>query len=396
VFLNATLERNPSLIQAALAFHRGGLIPPNCFLVDLDAVTANASLLGQAALAHGLSLYFTTKQIGFNPLLARSIVQAGIPKAIAIDVQEAAVLAQAGVPIGHVGHLVQIPAQMIGAILRLEPEVVTIYCVDKACQISEWAVRAGRQVQLLLRVVAEGDFLFPGQEGGFRLERLLDEAAAVLRLPNVRIVGVTSYPCLELDRDAQTLHPTHNFHTILAAARRLQDELGVRVEQINAPGNTCVAAMEVLARMGATHGEPGHALTGTTYLHAHSRQPENPAMVYVTEISHLEGNQAYAFGGGTYRRAQDNNALVGLGPDRWTRTRVVPFNPTAIDYYIALDLPPDHTVRVGDSVLLASRAQVFVSRSFVAVARGIQDGHPVLAGLFDCRGRGVEPLMGSL
>jgi hypothetical protein len=75
---------------------------------------------------------------------------------------------------------------------------------------------------------------------------------------------------------------------------------------------------------------------------------------------------------------------------------VVPLNPTAIDYYVALDLPPDHTVRVGDSVLLASRAQVFVSRSFVAVARGIQDGHPVLAGLFDCRGRGVEPLMGSL
>jgi hypothetical protein len=112
--------------------------------------------------------------------------------------------------------------------------------------------------------------------------------------------------------------------------------------------------------MGATHGEPGHALTGTTYLHAHSRQPEIPAMVYVTEISHLEGNQAYAFGGGTYRRARDNNALVGSGPERWTRTRVVPLNPTAIDTMLVPRRPI--TPSRWETACFSPRAQVFVSR----------------------------------
>jgi predicted amino acid racemase len=405
VFLDNTLARNPGLIRTALAFHREGVIPPNCFVIDMDAVAVNASLLEQAAIEHGLALYFTTKQIGFNPLLARCVVQAGIRKAIAIDAQEAAVLSQNGIPIGHVGHLVQAPTHMIHSLLALEPEVVTVFCVEKAKQISQIAAQDRRQVRLLLRVVSEKDSIFPGQEGGFCLDTLVEEAAAILRLPNVRIAGVTSFPCLELDEESQTLRPTHNFHSIVEAADILRGKLGIAIEQINAPGNTCVAAMEILARMGATHGEPGHALTGTTYLHAYrvperseagSRQVELPAVAYVSEVSHLYGNHAYAFGGGTYRRAKINNALVGSRPDGLVRTQVLPLDPTAIDYYVSLALPPDHAVRVGDTVILASRAQIFVSRSHVAIAKGIQEGTPSFVGLFDSSGRIVERAFGCL
>ncbi len=390
MFLDNVLERNPELIHTAFALHREGMIPPNCFVIDMDAVMENASMLQHAAAKNGLALYFTTKQIGFNPLLAKSIVQAGIPKAIAIDVHEISVLSRHNIPIGHVGHLVQIPSQMIGSILRLEPEVVTIYGVEKARQFSEKAVQEGRRVRFLLRVISEEDSLFPGQEGGFCLLNLLKEASQILRLPNVQIAGVTSFPCLEVDESSQALKPTLNFHTILRAAQILQDKLGIAVEQINAPGNTCVAAMTILAQMGATHGEPGHALTGTTYLHAHSHQPEKPAVVYVSEVSHLYGNQAYVFGGGTYRRAKTNRALVGSKPDKLERAQVLPLDPTAIDYYVSLALPPGHKVSVGDTVILASRVQIFVSRSYVAVVRGIQQGHASLVGLFDCWGRPVE------
>jgi predicted amino acid racemase len=390
VLLEATLERNPWLIRTALALHREAVIPPNCFVIDMDTVEENASLLSHAALSYGLALYFTTKQIGLNPLLARLVVQAGIPKAIAIDIREASVLSQAGVPIGHVGHLVQIPTQLIGAILSLEPEVVTVFGSEKAKQISEVAARDRRHVKLLLRVVSEQDFFYPGQVGGIRLENLLDEATTIAGLPNVQIAGVTSFPCLQFVETSNALRPTHNFHTILKAVQLLQEEMGIAVEQINAPGNTCVGAMELLAQMGATHGEPGHALTGSTYLHAQSKQAERPAMVYVSEVSHLYGNQAYLFGGGTYRRAKVNNALVGSHPDRLARAQIVTLDPKAIDYYVALSLPSGHEVQVGDSVIVASRAQIFVSRSYVAVVSGIQGRKPSLVGTFDASGNPVD------
>jgi predicted amino acid racemase len=112
----------------------------------------------------------------------------------------------------------------------------------------------------------------------------------------------------------------------------------------------------------------------------------------VSEVSHLYGNKAYAFGGGTYRRAKVNNALVGSSPDRLARTELLPLDPRAIDYYVALSLPPDHEVEVGDTVIVASRVQIFVSRSYVAVVRGIQAGNPSLVGLFDSLGRSLEEI----
>jgi predicted amino acid racemase len=392
MFLDTTLDRNAALIRAALRLHRDGLIPPNSFVVDLDAVAENARLVRQAADTAGLSLYFTTKQIGFNPILARCVVEAGIEKAIAIDTQEAFALSRHNIRIGHVGHLVQTPYHMIGRMLELEPEVFTVFGVEKARQISEVAARDQRDVQLLLRVVSEEDFKFPGQEGGIPLDSLLDKASTIMELTNVRIVGVTAFPCLELDNSSKKLVPTNNFHTILRAAEMLEKKLGIHIEQINAPGNTCVNAMETLASMGATHGEPGHGLTGTTYLHAYPGQTERPAVVYVSEISHKCGGTACAIGGGVYRRAPVNNALVGSRSDAMVRTRALPLDPTAIEYYVSLVIPHDEAVSVGDTVIFASRAQIFVSRSYVAVVGGIQDEKPELVGLFDRSGNKVETM----
>ena len=316
--------------------------------------------------------------------------QVGITKALAIDFREASVLSQNNIPIGHIGHIVQIPLQMISPILELSPEVITVFGLEKAKQISQAAVRSGRDVRLLLRVISEKDFLHPGQEGGILLDNLLNDASAILRLPNIRIAGVTSYPCLELDEASHTLKPLQNFYTILQAAQTLQERLGIVVEQINAPGNTCVSSMPILAQMGATHGEPGHALTGTTYMHTQLHEAEIPALVYVSEVSHINGNKAYIFGGGTHRRAKIYQALVGSSPERIIKTAVNAIDPTAIDYYLTLCLPDHHAIRVGDSVVLASRAQVFITRSYVAVVQGIQKGNPAFLGLFDAWGRAVE------
>lgn len=390
MFLDVTMRRNPGLIEAAIAFHQEGIIPANCFLIDLDAVMLNAAAINKAAERLGLSLYFITKQIGFNYRVAKAIVRAGIQKAVAVEAREALVLARNQIAIGHVGHLVQIPRRSIPSILRLNPEVITTFSVAKARQLSEAAQTANTQVSLLLRVVAKDDFFYPGQTGGIYLDDLAQAVSEIRQLPFVRIVGVTSFPCILYDEASCSLRPTPNFSTLQKAARMLQDRLDIPVEQINAPGNTCAGSLEILSQMGATHGEPGHALTGTTPLHAFSDQPEIPALVYVSEVSHLLGNEAFVFGGGLYRRAQIKQALVGSKPANMVEASVQPFEPTAIDYYVSLLLPGESAAQVGDTVVWASRAQLFVSRSYVAVVEGIQAGNPALAGLFDTWGRLVE------
>ena len=58
--------------------------------------------------------------------------------------------------------------------------------------------------------------------------------------------------------------------------------------------------LKALAEAGATQVEPGHGLTGTTPLHVSDDLPEAPAVVYLTEVSHLSGGEAFCFGGGLY------------------------------------------------------------------------------------------------
>lgn len=390
MFLQATLVRNPAIIEAAFQLLEEGQIPPNCYVIDLDTVIHNAAVLGQVAQRHNLELYFTTKQVGFNPQVARRVQRGGIAKAIAIDPWEAHILSQNHIPIGHLGHLVQPPEAMLSGLLRLEPDYITVFGVEKAESISHAARQIRHQVRLLLRVVTSGDFFHSGQEGGIQLRELVEVAGQIARLPNIRIAGVTSYPCLQVDPERRELIPTQNLHTILQAAEILRTELGISIEQINAPGHTCVSALPLLASMGATQGEVGHALTGTTYLHAGLDQPELPGLVYVSEISHCDGQYAYAFGGGLYRRAGARHALVQAEGGQRLLCDLLPLDPAAIDYYLTLSVPAGVQLQVGAGVLVSARAQVFVSRSMVAAVAGIQAGVPELAGLYDAWGRSVE------
>ena len=98
-----------------------------------------------------------------------------------------------------------------------------------------------------------------------------------------------------------------------------------------------------LADAGATQVEPGHGLTGTTPLHAVEDLPELPAVVYVSEVSHLHGGDAYCFGGGLYIDPVFPDyavkAIVSREPTAASaalRTVEIP-PPAAIDYYGMID-----------------------------------------------------------
>jgi predicted amino acid racemase len=405
MFLDITRRRNPDLIAAAVQLHQDGTIPPNTYVIDLDAVTANARAMAQEAERVGISLYLMTKHVNRNPIVVAAALEAGIRSTVCVDVQCAMSLARFGLPVGHVGHLVQIPRHSLPGVLRLDPEVVTVFAVEQARQISDAAERLDRVQDILLRVRGRDDIIYPNEEGGIWEDELDAAAARIGAMRGVRIAGVVTFPGTLYSPVSRSIEPTVNFQTLHRATARLT-QLGHHIRQINAPGSSSTRGFEAVAAAGGTHAEPGHALTATTPLHLDDDEaPERPAMVYVSEVSHEFEGRWYVHGGGFYAcdtpatRGDDSayhtrpwecRAFVGADADAILETQVPVdigsfFGRTrnATDYYGGTLVPDEPTdIRVGDSAVYGFRAQVFTTRAHVAVVAGVGAG-PRLVGLFD-------------
>jgi predicted amino acid racemase len=408
-FLGPTIRRNPQLIRAAVELHRSGRIPANTLLLDLDAFVANGRALKDEADRLGLHLYFMTKQHGRNPVVYGALTADGRASTVAVDMQCTQALFGNAIPVGHVGNLSQVPDGDLDLVVgRVRPEVMSVFSVAKANHVSAAALRAGTVQDVLLRVRAPGDVVFPGMAGGFLLDDLPGVVEAICRLDGVRIVGVTTFPAVSYG-DGHTPTLTPNFETLLRGADVLR-RAGATVEQINAPGNTAVNVLEVLARAGATHVEPGSALSGHTTFHLFDEDlPERPAAVYVTEISHHVDGQAWTYGGGFFTDdppvpeladfAAKRQALVGIEADAVLDhpIRFLGIGASGsgrfggIDYHGVLDVD-ERRSRVGDTVVFGFRTQAFVTRANVAVVAGLASGRPTFAGLFDVAGRRLDPV----
>jgi predicted amino acid racemase len=406
MFLDNIIKYNPGLIETGVRLHQSGRIPANTYLIDLDAVRANATLMSREAERTGVKLYAMTKQFNRNPLVAWAIVKSGIPSTVAVEMQCARFLSRYGVPVGHVGHLVPIPKHEIAHVLDMNPEVITVFNSEKAKQISDVAVEKGKVQKLLLRTRGADDIIYPNEEGGFTLEEIAPACREIGTYPGVKVVGVTTYPGVAYNEATGAGEGTENFRNMLKAVEIMRGE-GVEIEQINAPGETSTKMLEVIAGIGGTHGEPGHGLLASTPWHLSEELPETPAMIYVNEISHSFGGKAYVFGGGfyvcyvtgaegpyhRYRKSYSwtPNALVGDSPENIFDTKVavdsksfLGHDRNATDYLSSLHPEPGTTLKVGDTAIYGFRAQVFVSRAHVAVVSGLQNGgEPKLLGIFD-------------
>src|SRR5947209_669761 len=166
MFLQRLIERNPRLLQAAIELHQTGRIPPNTWVIDLDAVAENARVLAAEARRLGLSTYVMGKQYGRNPYVSALALANGLNKMVAVDVQGALLSRRYGLPVGHMGHLNQIPRHLVPAMVAMRPEVITVYNAEHARWIDDAAAAQGLRQDLLIRVYAPGDIFFPGQEGG--------------------------------------------------------------------------------------------------------------------------------------------------------------------------------------------------------------------------------------
>jgi predicted amino acid racemase len=398
MFLERTKRRNPGLIRAAVALHQAGAIPANTFVFDADAFEANGKLLRGAAEDAGLRMYFMTKQHGRNPELFRRVVREGARETVAVAMEDARILHRHGLAVGHMGNLVQVPRpELEKVVATYRPEVISVFSVEKARQIDEAARRAGGHQPLLLRVHSREDVFFPGMEGGFYLEDLPAALAAIRRLEHVRPVGITTFPVLRYDAAGDAPAGTPNLEALKRAADVFERE-GVEVEQVNAPGNTACNVMAFLRDAGATHVEPGSSLTASTTFHLYRDDlPEQPAMVYLTEVAQTWDERAYVYGGGFFiddppvplRESFRRTALVGSSADdifdrelAWEGIGARGGGSfAAIDYHGILEGADD--VSVGDSVVFGFRSQLFMTRAYAAVVEGCASDRPRLVGVWD-------------
>lgn len=384
MFLSMTERRNPALIEAARELHATGAIEPDTYVVDRDTVVANAAGLAAAALRHGVEPWFVTKQLGRTPALTAAVA-AHIPRATAIDVREARAVVRGGALLGNVGHLVQVPRRALPEVLGADPDHVTVYDVANLRAVADAAARLGRRQPVLLRIAGDAATTYPGQEGGIEPADVAQVLELADGLEHVRVAGVTGFPCLLFDSAAEVVRPTPTAERVLAAARALR-EAGID-PVVNLPSHSSCSTIPLVAELGGTHVEPGHALTGTTPEHAVREDlPERPAIVYVSEVAQ-ESPTAAIFGGGFYPRGHARHVLLGADARRATLVDTPAEN---IDYYRRLRLPADAAAaRLGEVAVMAFRTQIFVTRSRVAVVDGVHAGRPTVVGVFDATGRPV-------
>lgn len=391
MFLDLLRRRNPDLLRAAARFHRSGAIPPNTYVIDLDAVTRNSAALAAESARLGLTPFAMTKQIGRNPDASRAIAAGGIDHAVGVDLECAVAAAAGGLRTGHLGHLVQIPRHRAADAAALAPRYWTVFSERKAAEAGAAALAAGREQDVLARIVAPGDRFYRGHEGGFDAADIVAVADRLDAIPGVRFAGITTFPATLFDAATGTARPTPNLATLTAALRALE-AAGRTGVQVNAPGTTSSAVLPALAEAGATQVEPGHGLTGTTPLHAVEDLVEEPAIAYVSEVSHLHQGDAYVFGGGLYvdpvlGDSTTTALFVGADTDPADAPELRVDMPAAeaIDYYATVPLD-GRAVQPGDTVLFGFRPQVFVTRGLTAGIAGISTGNPVVAGIWSADG----------
>ena len=392
MFLEPLIRRNRALIETAIYLHQDGRIPAGCYVLDLDAMRANAGIIAAEAKRLGLAVFAMTKQFGRNPRAMAALRAGGIDKFVAVDMACARPIKRNGFHLAHIGHLVQISRAEAAEAAGFAADYWTLFNLEKAGEVAAACRAAGRSQRVLLRIHAPRDKFYSGHEGGFPVDDLPAAIAAIGKVPELELAGITTFPALLFDDDKQDVLPTHNLSTLERTAATLRQAGLARIE-INAPGTNSAAVLQMLADAGATQVEPGNALTGTTPLHAVRDLPEAPAVLYVSEVSHFYGGRAYFYGGGLYIDPifPDYPVQAVVGRDRDTigsrRVRALIPPPAMIDYYGQLDAADHPNIHVGDSVVLGFRPQIFFTRAPVAPVSGISSGAAEVEDIWTSDGR---------
>ena len=380
MFLDVLIRRNPRFIEAAMALHQSGAIPPNSYVLDLDTIESNARVFSNKATSLGLKTFAMTKQVGRHSGFCQAIMKGGVDRSVAVDMDCAIACHRAGLKTGHLGHLVQVPggdAEFAAAQLR--PDYWTVFSPEKAAEAAQAAHNAGRTQKILARIQSEGDTFYRGHEGGFSASDICNVADQIDALAGASFAGITTFPALLFDLENRRVKPTPNLDT-LARAKEALAAAGRSNIEVNAPGTNSAVMLDALANAGATQCEPGNALHGTTPLHALEDLPEEPAVLYLSEVSHHHGGNAFCFGGGLYIDPvfprYNVQAIVSGEPtsSHAALTNVEIPDYSAIDYYAMLDATGPVKPKTGDTAVFGFRGQAFVTRANIVGISGVSAG----------------------
>jgi len=381
MFLKQLEKQNPELIDFAFKLHKTGEILPDTYVIDLDMLHENTAKMVAEANKYGIELLYMTKQLGRNPIVAKEIQSAGIENAVVVDFREAEVFMENNLKLGNVGHLVQTPKALLKKIVEYGTKYFTMYSLENAIDLNEAARSVGKVQKVILKIQDTKDDIYPGQVGGFTLDELNTQLLELKKLSNIKMVGLTTFPAILFDEKTHSYHSTSNMETV-EKAKKLFEKYDVDCSVISLPSATATKSIKLIKELGGTEGEPGHSLTGTTPMHATENCPEKPAYCYVSEISHSYGDHSFIYGGGYYRRGHLKNAIIQDGNEVKT-AEVLPLDNSSIDYYLELN----KKFKSGLPVIMSTRTQMFVTRSTVALVRGLHSGSPKLVGLYDTQGR---------
>ena len=386
LFLNVLTKENKKLIETAFQLHQEGKIAPDSYIIDVDMLLNNAEKILEKAKKHRIKLYYMTKQIGRNPYLADKMEKMGYEGAVAVDFKEVEILMKNRLKIGHVGHLVQIPKNSLEKLIMYGVEIITVYSLEKAEEISKICQKLNITQKIMLRVVDEDSCIYPGQESGFELKNLNKNIEKLLMLKGIKIDGLTSFPCFLYNNKDKKIRKTSNVKTVLKARDILEEKFKIHVSQINMPSITSIENMELIGKAGGTHGEPGHSLTGTIPMAVDTEIEEKPAYVYVSEVSHNFRGKGYFYGGGYYRRSHFKNILTGKNFKDSIKKEINIPDSDSIDYYFEIE----DEGKVGDTVVGCFRTQIFVTRSDVILVKGIQKNDPKIIGVYTSLGERLD------
>lgn len=380
MFLKQTLKRNPDLIYKSIELMNKGLLEPDTYVIDMDHLRTNAKMILDKAKESNISLYFMTKQIGRNPVIAQELVEMGYSGAVVVDFREAEIMMDNNIPLGNVGHLVQTPKHSIKRILEYGTEVMTVFTLEKLREINTYAKELDMAQDIILKVAGPEDLFYSGQEAGIELKDLEVFLEKSKELKNINIVGATSFPCYLYNYKEDLIERTPNLESVLKGIE-IMKEFSLKIKHINLPSTTSVRTLNLMKNDAATHGEPGHGLTGTTPAHAFLELSEVPSVIYLSEVSHNFRGKSYCYGGGHYRRSRLENALVyETNGNKMIDIKAVPDD--SIDYYFELSEESE----VSAPVVMAFRFQMFVSRSKVVLLENIQTEENIM-GVYDGLGR---------
>jgi predicted amino acid racemase len=149
MFLDLIRRRSPRLIEQAISLHQQGKLPANGYVIDLDSVEENARAIASEAAKFGLSVMAMTKQMGRHAAFCRAAMRGGIAKSVAVDIDCARATHRAGMRVGHLGHLVQIPRGEADEAPALAPDCWTVFNLEKASEVGAASLKRGREQALL-------------------------------------------------------------------------------------------------------------------------------------------------------------------------------------------------------------------------------------------------------